>query len=291
MALPGLPTDPPTPEDTLPTIPLNQPIPFGFPLPYPAPELRDAPIQLTMGGTAYGGVLRTNWQDRYTRLNNLGISAMRLLLKFAGGLNFNLNVTIQLPNPFDVSPARPPTHIDKDGFPALTDYMKVISDKIDNLHNDLPLIVPVASVVEHWQIRPEALRPQCIFLWGEWKEGDAYIGPPKWQNAVPYFDFALAKTFDNTFGFHKGSRQGILTLADNSKIIMYGRDDTEIDRIITRLKAGIRSDKLTGSFLKHGDIQGLPFSTVQVRLRRIDYYADGQKRGPLTDYLWFPREV
>lgn len=291
MPLPNLPTNPASPEDTLPTPTINTPIPFGFPLPYPAPQLRDAPIELTMGGNKYDGKLRTNWEDKYVRLNNLGISAMKILLKFAGGLNFNVNIIVNLPNPFDKPNFPKTTTVVGDGFPAIVNMLKVISEKIDNLHLDLPLIVPVASVVEHWQIRPEALRPQCIFLWGEWKPGDKVIGPPKYQTCVPYFDFAQAKSFNNTFGYLKGSRQGILTLSDNSKVIIYALNDAEIDRIFTRFRAGIQSAKLTGSFIKTGAIKGLPFETPQVRLRRIDFYATGQKRGPMTNYLWFPAAV
>lgn len=261
----------------------------------PSPDIAEtdikSPIELIIGTTKYAGSLTTNWDKRLTNLNSLISTATKILLGLWGGVDLAVIFNIILPNPFDRPNRNPPQVLKGVGIDAVIKMLKVINDKVDNLHNDLEYVVPVASVVEHWQLKKEALRPQCIFLWGEWTLGQPNINPPKYQTSVPYFDFAQATDFDNTFGFHKGELQGIITLADNSKVIIYARDEVEVDRIFTRLLLGIREDMKEGAYIKKGEYKGPPFSQKYVRLRRIDYYETGQMRGPQDDYLWFPRQV
>lgn len=251
------------------------------------PTNKNNPLILNISGTNYAGSLTNNFSDRITRLNQFLVTILRLLYRLMGSLDFKVGLIINFPNPFDKPDYPPPKTITAEGFAGLIEAVNLLHRKVDNLHEDLPLIMPVASIVEHWQLKKEALRPQCIFLWGEWTEGDEKIGPPKWQTAVPYFDFSLVNSFDNSFGYWKGERQGLLTLSDNSKVIIYARDDEEIDRVFTRLLVGIREDMKEDLYIKKGEYNGPPFSTRYVRLRRVDYYSTGQLRGPMDAYQWF----
>lgn len=278
----------PTPPERPLVPPANlPPEQFFLPPPSPGDEEEDNLIKLAMDGYSYEGTLTTNWNKRITRLNQLSVTVLRVLYRLMGALNFNVNIIINLPNPFSQDRDDEEKNINFEGFFAITELLRLLHIKVDNLHADLENITPVASVVEHWQLKKEALRPQCIFLFGEWEEGDEKIGAPKWQTAVPYFNFGLANSFDNDFGYWKGERQGILTLADNSKVIIYARDDEEITRMFNRYLEGIRGDMKDEHYIKKGDYHGPPFHTRYVRLRRIDYYSTGQLRGPMDDYRWF----
>lgn len=258
-----------------------------LPPPAPPPDIKENLLYINIGDYQYEGYLLSNWSARITRLNQLAVTVLRVFYRFLGALNFNVNFIVNLPNPFSRDRADEPTTIGYEGFFALQELLTRLHTKVDNMHNDLEYIVPVASVVEHWQLKKEALRPQCIFLFGEWEEGSEKIGPPKWQTAVPYFDFSGAPSFGNDFGYWKGERQGVLTLADNSKVIIYARDDDEIDRMFTRYLEGIRADMKDEHYIKKGEYHGPPFHTRYVRLRRIDYYSTGQLRGPMDDYRWY----
>ena len=291
MPLADLPSQSEPTDDPLPPRPSEAALQGFYPSPNPALRLRDSPIELSIDGYNYAGKLRTNWGDKLTKGNNIGLAILRTFLKLIDGIGFNINIIINLPNPFQRPDSPPNIIIDENGFPGLVKILEVINKKLDNIHEDLPLIVPCASVVEHWQIRPEALRPQCIFLWGDTQPNSLIIGPPKWQTAVPYYDFGLAATFSNQFSYIKGSCQGILTLKDNSKVILYAQNEAEVTRIFNRLLPGIRADMREGHFIKLGEYHGPPFSTRTVALRRIDYYDSGQMKGPQTDYLWFSREI
>lgn len=263
---------------------------FFLPPPSPGDEEEDNRINLSMGGYSYDGTLTTNWNKRITRLNQLSVTVLRVLYRLMGALNFNVNIIVNLPNPFSQNREDAPQTINYEGFFAITELLKHLHTKVDNLHEDLQNIVPVASVVEHWQLKKEANRPQGILLFGEWEEGAPKIGPPKWQTCIPYFIPGREITYSNEFGYWKGNRQGIVTLSDNSKIIIYARDDDEIDRVFNRVLIDVRTDMKDDLYTKRGDYNGPPFSTRYVRLRRIDYYSTGQLRGPMDDYLWFPAE-
>lgn len=265
--------------------------PQFYPPPYVAPNDEDSLIVLNISGTNYNGRLTNNWSKRITRLNQLSVAIMRFLLRSLGGINFNVNITINLPNPFNI-PGRPDfINVEGQGFEAIQRVLKIISEKVDNIHYDLPRIVPVASVVEHWQLKREALRPQGILLFGEWTPGETYIGSPKWQTCIPHFIPSRINSYSGSFGYWKGNRQGMVTLADNSKIIIYARDDNEIDRVFDRVLEDVEPDMKDGMYIKRGDYTGPPFSTRYVRLRRIDYYSTGQLKGPQDLYEWYPRRA
>jgi len=279
----------PDPDDIVPTG--DESLSPYWPAKYVKPEDRLNPIELTIAGEDYPGTLTNTWTDRLTRIQKITTMAMRLLLGFLGGIDFTVNIVINLPNPFNRDNWPGPKTVNKKGFQALVEMIELLHRKVDNLHEDLLLIEPVASVVEHWQLKKEALRPQCIFLFGDYEQGADSIGAPKWQTCVPHFDFSLAPTFTNEWGYWKGPFQGILTLDDNSKVIVYARDKQEIERLFDRYLEGIPADLQMEAYTKIGEYKGPPFSSRFVRLRRVDYYVDGRLKGPPTDYLRYPRDV
>lgn len=279
----------PPPEEPIDNGTSTPSAPQFYPPPYVAPIDEDSLIVLNINGTNYNGRLTNNWSKRITRLNQLSVAIIRFLLRSLGGINFNVNITVNLPNPFDRPNWPGPINVEGQGFEVVIRLLKLILEKIDNLHYDLPKIVPVASVPEHWQLSREATRPQGVLLFGEWSQGETYIGPPKWETCVPHFIPGRIDSYSNEFGYWKGSRQGLVTLADNSKIIIYARDDNEIDRVLDRVLEDVDPDMKEGAYVKRGDIKGPPFSERYVRLRRIDYYSTGQRKMQQDLYTWYPR--
>lgn len=252
------------------------------------PVIRNSPITLTMGSTNYAGNLRTDWEDRINRLNVLLTTVIRLILAFQDVGTWVRSRGVLFRNPFNVS-GRPESRIiEGRGFSLILNYMDAISEKIDYLHDDLKRIEAVASIVEHWQIKPEARRPFCAFLFGELDVQTLKIGSGKWQVSVPHANFQAITDLDNNFGFRKGSVQIIYTMSDNSKIIFYCHDEVRGLEFLDRLLTYVPAQWKQGGYTKVGDYKGPPFKDVEVKLRRIDWYEEGLVRNKPTFYRSYP---
>jgi hypothetical protein len=131
----------------------------------------------------------------------------------------------------------------------------------------------LAAVPEWWQLRPEAKRPQLILMCGE-KLPNKKIGPAKYVITIPHWKTGKL-TAPPFVEFRKGSIEGILTLADNSKLIINGINSREVERIISILKISINTDMLKGSSQKIGERKGLPFKEIIVIPKEARFFAEG----------------
>jgi hypothetical protein len=131
----------------------------------------------------------------------------------------------------------------------------------------------LAAVPEWWQLRPEAKRPQLILMCGEKLTGGK-IGPAKYVITIPHWK-AGKLTAPPFAEFRKGSIEGILTLADNSKLIINGINSREVERIISILKTSINTDMLKGASQKIGERKGLPFKEIIVIPKEARFFAEG----------------
>ena len=92
------------------------------------------------------------------------------------------------------------------------------------------VISPV--IPEWWQIRKEAHRPQLIVVFKRKKDlKDKSKLYSRWSLSLPHFVDNPDKVKHLT-GYKKGNTQGILTFKDNSKLIIYGRNQAEVERTI-----------------------------------------------------------
>lgn len=254
-----------------------------------SPEPEDLPMCLTVGVDSYYGCLTTDIPDRITRVARLVGELWKRLNWISAQFSVTMIHKFKYPSADDLKEKVPDKIVTGGAFEFVRLMLAEIDFKMDRLTSDLEAIRPVASVPEHWQIRPEANRPMGVFLFGEWESGDDRIQSPKWQICVPHWQPENVIGFDNTFGYTKGSYQFLYTLNDNSKIIFYGNDRTEMQIVLDRWLSGVDSSKLSGSFLKEGEIKGLPFSVRRLRLIRIDYYQQGIMKSTPTRYIKFPR--
>lgn len=137
----------------------------------------------------------------------------------------------------------------------------------------------IASVPEWWQIRPEAHRPQMIYIYrvkntnGTWASGGYSLTVPHPKNVT-------AATVVKLPNYTKGNYQSILTLSDNSKVIVNGKDAAACEAMINAAKAQIATSYLTNASTKSGVRGGATkFAEKAVQLWAIDYYAKGAQDG------------
>jgi hypothetical protein len=133
----------------------------------------------------------------------------------------------------------------------------------------------IASVPEWWQIRPEAHRPQMIYVYrvkntnGTWASGGYSL-------TIPHPKQITTATVVKLPNYTKGNYQSILTLSDNSKVIVNGKDAAACEAMINAAKAQIATSYLTNASTKSGVRGGATkFAEKAVQLWAIDYYAKG----------------
>lgn len=253
------------------------------------PRPVDLPIEIVMGTTTYLGRLRTDLPDRTNRVNQLVLGLWRRV----NFINFNFSTTFEHTFKYPSIQPRDPVIADKKITGSAFDFQRKmlagIDEKLDLMIAEMDAIRAVASIPEHWQIRPEAERPMAIFLFGEWEPGQETINNAKWQIAVPHADPSQLQSFDNRFGYRKGSYQCLYTMRDNSKIIFYGQSEASMQPILNRWLAIVSSDMKDGGFAKYGPIKGRQFSSKGLRLQRIDYYPRGILKSAPTMWKRFSR--
>lgn len=268
-------------------IPIIEPTLCPSALVAPAPE--DLPLTITMGTTTYNGKLRIDLPERVNRISALILE----LWKRLNYINFNFSTvfeyTFKYPTAEPLMPPKPDKKVTGSAFDFQVQMLKEIDLKLNSMVLDIANVRAVASIPEHWQIRPEANRPMGVFLFGEWETGSDRIQSPKWQICIPHFIESQMLSFDNSFGYTKGSHQFLYTLSDNSKIIFYGDNPAEMTNVLNRWLSCVEEGAKSGGFLKPGEIKGLPFSIRKLRLVRIDYYAQGILKSTPTSYVRFPR--
>jgi len=159
--------------------------------------------------------------------------------------------------------------------------LQLIWDKVKCETEDPTLVIP-----EWWQIRTGADRPQLVLFYGV-KNDDGSWARARYYFNIPHFDerkrIHLAATLPKKI--KKGSYQGILTLADNSKVITYCRNAFEAERVIRAFAQLINKKQLgnehTDFDLKLGQIKGAKgtkFKEITVELMEARYFATGQKQ-------------
>ena len=131
-----------------------------------------------------------------------------------------------------------------------------------------------ATVPEWWEYRPEAHRPQGILIFRELKP-DNTIGNTPYVITIPHCTLGLAPTNSPIGTYQKGNWQGILTLKDNSKLVVNCATVDEANRVIAAISTVIDPNYLAESYVKVGQHRGLPYKSIEVKAVRLDYYPNG----------------
>lgn len=135
-------------------------------------------------------------------------------------------------------------------------------------------------IPEWWQVRKGADVPQLVVVFKP-KSSTRSNLESRWSLSLPHFINDPDKVKHIT-GYKKGSVQGILTLKDNSKIIIYAKNKTEVKKT---LKNWTHANLFDPNYLdkknldlKIGEINTqVKFKEIEVIPAYSKYFSTGQK--------------
>ncbi|QYO68198.1 hypothetical protein [Leptolyngbya sp. 7M] len=159
-----------------------------------------------------------------------------------------------------------------EGIELIYRQLEGLARIVNQTRNQTCEIDAIAAVPEHWQLRPEAQRPQLVIFYAEKLENGA-IGRTRWPLTIPHYTGSRNPKFPD---YRKGQWEGILTLRDNSKLIVNASSKYEAERVIRAMKKYINSDYLVNSFVKVGERKGQPLKRVEVTPVTARYFSTGQ---------------
>jgi hypothetical protein len=133
------------------------------------------------------------------------------------------------------------------------------------------LLEPIAAVPEWWQSRIGSDRPQLIVIYASAKNS-------KWSLSLPWYKGSYGSQIIATIpGYTKGSFTTVLTLADNSKVVVNATSKIEGETFIKRIQQLIVGDLLVGAELKSGGERKDSIKRAAVTPISAKYFATGQK--------------
>lgn len=119
-----------------------------------------------------------------------------------------------------------------------------------------------AAVPEWWQVRIESARPQLVMLFGKQLPGGR-IEFAKYALTIPHYSGGRTNT-PPIGSYQKGQIEGILTLNDNSKVVVNAVSESEANRVLFQAKQVIDKKYLEGSFIKIGMRRGQLLAAVKI---------------------------
>ena len=143
--------------------------------------------------------------------------------------------------------------------------------------------VPV--IADSWQVKIEGNRPQLIVVFKP--KSNKYPKPDsRWSLSIPHFDFNqanIANQLKKIPDYEKGKHQGVYTLKDNSKIIIYAKSGNEAKRVIKKI---VTSNLIKSKYIidrskieddiKVGEARGT-YKELLVTPTYAKYFSTGQK--------------
>lgn len=145
-----------------------------------------------------------------------------------------------------------------------------------DIHKDLSAKDGAIAVPEHWQIPLEAQRPQLVLQSAE-KLESGVIDSAKYVTCIPHYKYKDPRETPPFDYMDKGSTQGMLVLKDNSKVIIYAKNQNEATRVINKIKETIKEEMLENSYVKLGQIKSSSIKTIRVYPKFARYYETGIK--------------
>jgi hypothetical protein len=172
---------------------------------------------------------------------------------------------------YEPDPAKKIIYKDK-GLKAINLALSGVQTKLTSLHEEFcqPKDIP-SSIPEWWQVRAGSDRPQLVVIF---KGGNSY-----WSMAIPWYRGKFKEQIINLIpGYNRGNFSTILTLNDNSKIVVNASSKDEGKRFIKRIQAVVKPKLLEQAELKAGgERKGKPLKTGRVIPVYAKYFATGQQ--------------
>lgn len=136
------------------------------------------------------------------------------------------------------------------------------------------VIQATASVPEWWQVRAEAKRPQLIIQFAN-RGRAGRPGKSRFSLSIPHYKGTSRTTKSPIPPYRKGQHEGILTLFDNSKVIVNAFSDAEAERVLKAAEKHIKPRYLKNSHIKIGIRKGVKLSTAEVIPVLGQYFPTG----------------
>lgn len=136
-------------------------------------------------------------------------------------------------------------------------------------------IEAIAAVPDHWQLRPEAHRPQLVVLFGERKNGK--IGDAVYPINIPHYEGNKAPSTPPLPAYRKGQWEGILVLSDNSKVTVNAYSEAEAERVLKAAEKVINPKYLKNSQAKIGKRKGIDLKEIEVMPAKAKFFPTGRK--------------
>jgi len=135
----------------------------------------------------------------------------------------------------------------------------------------------VAAVPDWWQTRLGADRPQMTVQYSKQKPpGSTAYQPPMYLISIPHPIPGLQIKDISLLPYQKGQIMGVLTLKDNSKLIVNCLSSEEVERVINELTGLIDPEYLTGLAPKVGKRGGKNLDQITVEPKIIKLFSTGQ---------------
>lgn len=162
--------------------------------------------------------------------------------------------------------------IDKD------DTVQIALMKRDFYYLDLGYIDGVinatAAVPDWWQVRKEGRRPQLVIEFGQ-RSRKGGIGSANYTLHIPHYKGRTPPKKSPIPPYRKGQEEGILTLFDNSKVIVNAFNRAEAKKVIEAAKKVIEAKYLKNSHVKYGTRKGTDLKEVEVFPAKAKYFPTG----------------
>lgn len=156
-----------------------------------------------------------------------------------------------------------------------TDSNLIAQTRITLFNNQFP-VQSYAAVPEWWQIRIEAGRPQLIFMFAQ-KLGEDNFDSAKYPLTIPH---PIVKHYQTSPipDYQKGQWEALLTLKDNSKLIINAISAEEAQRVLDACKLIIQPEFLQGALQRPiAPRKGPELLEINVSARRAEYFSTGLK--------------
>jgi hypothetical protein len=167
----------------------------------------------------------------------------------------------------------------KTAFAAIAAQNQALMDAIEEIWDRVKCDQDVSAVFpDWWQVRVGADRPQLVVLYGE-VDSQGHLSSSRWSLHVPWFDPRFRHQLKKLLPkYSKGNWQGMITLRDNSKIIVYGSTQSQAEITVKSLSKLCLSHQLPSPLtVKIGQTKGPNFKQVKVAPVRASYFPTGQQ--------------
>ena len=167
-----------------------------------------------------------------------------------------------------------------DSAPQMLVKMQYFNQYLSGIKFDTVPVIP-----DSWQVRVGRDRPQLIVIFKP--KNSSYPKPDsRWTLSIPHFDFTSSNKESQLRkipNYEKGKHQGVYTLKDNSKIIVYAKSNLEARPFIKSIvnnglikREQLYESTITDDDIKVGEAKGT-YQELEVTPTCAKYFSTGQK--------------